>query len=103
MWRSDPKRDSEPISFMAQKRDRGREQFTSLRTEAAMSGKRAAILTGCGYGPKVVLEAKNLRSAQRRGGGGFVKTSSDKTTTDGADAGGLASPPFFPLAGRATA
>ena len=41
----------------------GREQLASLSTEAAMSGKWAAIFSASGCGSKVVLEAKNLWTA----------------------------------------
>jgi len=63
-------------------KERGREQLASLRTEAAMSGKWAAILSASRWGSKVVLEAKNLRTAWGRGGGDFVKTSPDATATE---------------------
>jgi len=36
-----------------QMKERGREQLASLRTEAAMSGKWAAILSASGWGSKV--------------------------------------------------
>jgi len=70
--------------------ERVREQLASLRTEAAMSGKWAAILSTAGWGSKVVLEAKNLRTAWGRGGGDFVKTSPDASTTEEAEAGPFA-------------
>jgi len=68
-----------------------------------MSGKRAAILTASGWGPNVILEAKNLRLARRTGGGGLIKTWPNATTTEGANAWDLAWGPFLPLAGGATA
>jgi len=46
-----------------QEKERGREEFASLRTEAAMSGKWAVILIASRCGSRVVLEAKNLRKA----------------------------------------
>jgi len=51
-----------------QVKERGREQLASLRTEAAMSGKWAAILNASVSGSKMVLEAKNLLTAWGRGG-----------------------------------
>jgi len=73
-----------------QVKESGREKLASLRTEAAMSGKLAAILTASGWGSKVVLEAKNLRTAWGRGGGDFIKTSLDATATEEAEAGPFA-------------
>jgi len=58
-----PSSDAEPLSLTVQLKERGREQLASLRTEAAMSGKWAAILSASGWGSKVVLETKNLRTA----------------------------------------
>jgi len=55
--------ETEPVSFTVQEKEGGREQLGSLRTEAAMSGKWAAILTASGWGSRVVLEAKNLLTA----------------------------------------
>ena len=52
MWSSDTRRDTEPFSFTVQEKDSRREQVASLRTETAMSGKRAAILAASGWGPK---------------------------------------------------
>jgi len=86
VWRSVPSNDTEPLSLTVQVKERGREQLASLRTEAAMSGKWAAILSASGWGSKVVLEAKNLRTAWGRGGGDFVKTSPDATATEEAEA-----------------
>ena len=80
-----PRSDTEPLSLTVQVKERGREQLTSLRTEAAMSGKWAAILSGAGWGSKVVMEAKNLRRAWGRGGGDFVKASPDATATEAAE------------------
>jgi len=51
-------------------KERGREQLASLRIEAVMSGKWAAILSASGWGSRVVLEAKNLE--QLGGGKGVV-------------------------------
>jgi len=68
-----------------------------------MLGKWPAILSASGWGSKVVLEAKNVRTAWGRGGGGLVKTSPDATATEEAETGPLAWPPFFPLAGAAAA
>ena len=82
-----PSSDTEPLSLTVQMNERGREQLASLRTEAAMSGKWAAILSASGWGSKVVLEAKNLRTAGGRGGGDFIKTSPDATATEEAEAG----------------
>ena len=69
-----PRSDTEPLSLTVQVKERGREQLASVTTEAAMSGKWAAILSASGWGSKVVLEAKNLRTSWGRGGGDFVKT-----------------------------
>jgi len=55
-----------------------------------MSGEWAAILTASGWGSKVVLEAKNLRTAWGRGGGDFINTSPDATATEEAEAGPFA-------------
>jgi len=85
-----PSNDTEPLSLTVQVKERGREQLASLRTEAAMSGKWAAILSASGWGSKVVLKAKNLRTAWGRGGGDFVKTSLDVTATEEAETGLLA-------------
>jgi len=82
-----PSSDTEPLSLTVQVKEMGREQLASLRTEAAMSGKWAAILSASGWGSKVVLEAKNLRTAWGRGGGDFVKTSLDTTATEEAETG----------------
>jgi len=71
-------------------KERGREQLASLRREAAISGKWAAILSASGWGLKVVLEAKNLRTAWGRGGGDFIKTSPDATATEEAETGPFA-------------
>ena len=98
-----PSSDTEPLSLTVQVKERGREQLASLRTEPAMSGKWAAILSTSGWASKVVLEAKNLRTAWGRGGGDFVKTSPDATATEEAVAEPCASGPFFPLAGGAAA
>jgi len=68
-----------------------------------MSGKWAAILDASGWGSKVVLEAKDLRTGWGRGGGGFEKTSPDATATEEAVTEAFACRPFFPLAGDATA
>jgi len=103
VWRSVPRSDTEPLSLTLQVKERGREQLASLRPEAAMSGKWAAILSVSGWGLRVVLEAKNLRTAWGREGGGFVKTSPDATATEEAEAGAFACRPFFPLAVGATA
>ena len=73
-----------------QEKGRGREQLASLTTEAAMSGKWAAIMSASGWGSMVVLEAKNLLTAWGRGGGGFVKASPDATATEEAEAGPFA-------------
>ena len=78
MWRSVPSNDTEPLSLTGQVKQRRREQLASLRTGAAITGKRAAILSASGWGSKVVLEAKNLRSAWGRGGGGFIITSATR-------------------------
>jgi len=61
--RSVPSSDTEPLSLTVQVKERGREQLVSLRTEAAISGKWAAILSASGWGVKVVLQGKNLRTA----------------------------------------
>jgi len=98
-----PSSDTEPLALTVQVKERGREQLASLRTKAAMSGKWAAILGASGWGSKVVLEAKNLRTAWGRGGGDFVKTSPDTTATEEAEAEAFPCRPFFPLAGGATA
>jgi len=98
-----PSNDTEPLSLTVQVNERGREQLASLRTEAAMSGKWAAILSASGWGSKVVLEAKNLRTAWGRGGGGFVKTTPDASATEEAETGAVTSRPFFPLTGSAAA
>jgi len=87
VWRSVPSSDTKPLSLTVQVKERGREQLASLRTEAAMSGKWAAILSASGWGSKEVLEAKNLRTASGRGGGDFVKTSPDTTATEEAETG----------------
>ena len=50
--------DTEPLSYTVQVEERGREQLASLRPEAAMSGKWAAILRVSGWGSRVDLEAK---------------------------------------------
>ena len=71
-------------------KERGREQLASLRTEAAMSGKWAAILSASGWGSKVVLEAKNLRTAWGSGGGDLVQTAPDATATEEAETGPFA-------------
>jgi len=68
-------------------KERGREQLASLRTEAAMSGKWAAILSACGWGSKVVLDTQNLRAAWGRGGEDFVTTSPNATAMEEAEAG----------------
>ena len=73
-----------------QVKERGRDQLASLRTEAAMSGKWAALLSTSGWGSKVVLEAQNLHTAWGRGGGDFVKTSPDATGTEEAETGPFA-------------
>jgi len=86
VWRLVPSNDTEPLSLTVQVKERGREQLASLRTEAAMSRKWAAILSASGWGSKVVLEAKNLRTAWGRGGGDFVQTSPDPTATEEAEA-----------------
>ena len=86
-----------------QVKESGREQLTYLRTEAAMSGKWAAILGASGWGWKVVLEAKNLQTAWGRTGGDFVKTSPDATATEEPEPEAFACRPFFLLAGGATA
>jgi len=70
--------------------ERGREQLGSLRTEAAMTWKWAAILSASGWGSKVVLQGKDLRTAWRRGGRDFVKASTDATATEEAETGLLA-------------
>jgi len=101
--RSVPSNDTEPGSLTVQVKERGREQLASLRTEAAMSGKWAAILSPSGWGSRVVLEAKNLQIAWGRGGRDFVKTSPHATATEEAETGPFASRPFFPLAGGAAA
>jgi len=85
-----PSNDTEPLSLTLQVKERGRGQLASLRTEAAMPGKWAAILSASESGWKVVLEAKNLRTAWRRGGGDFVKTSPDAIATDEAGTGPFA-------------
>jgi len=90
VWRSVPRRDTEPLSLTVQVKESGREQLASLRTEAAMSRKWAAIFSASGWVSKVVLEAKNLRTAWGRGGGGFTKTSPDATATEEAEAGPFA-------------
>jgi len=84
-------------------KERGKEQLASLRTEAAMSGKWAAILSASGWGSKVVLKAKNLQTAWGRGGGDFVQTSRDATATEEAEAEAFACRRFFPLSGGLTA
>jgi len=99
VWRSAPSRETEPLSFTVQEKERGREQFDSLRMEAAMSGKWAAILTASGWGSRVILEAKNLHTAWGRGGGGFIKTSRDATATEEAKTDCLVERPFLPLVG----
>ena len=85
-----PSSDTEPLSLTVQVKERGREKLASLRTVAAMSGKWAAILSASGWGSKVVLEAKNLRTAWAREGGDFVITSPDATTTEEAERGPFA-------------
>jgi len=85
-----PSSDTEPLSLTVPVKERGREQLASLRTEAAMSGKWAAILSASGWCSKVVLEAENLRTACGRGGGDFIKTSPDATATEEAEAGPFA-------------
>jgi len=64
-----PSRDTQPLSLTVQVKERGREQLASLRTEAAMSGKWAAILSASGWASKVVLEAKESADSlgERRG------------------------------------
>jgi len=86
VWRSVPSNDTETLALTVQVKERGREQLASLRTEAAMSGKWAAILSASGWGSKVVLEAKNLRTAWGSEGGDFVKTSPNATATEEAEA-----------------
>jgi len=98
-----PSNDTEPLSLTVQVKERGREQFASLKKEAAMSGKWAAILCASGSGSKVDLEAKSLRTAWGRGGGDFVKTSPEATAMEEAETGPLAWQPFFPLVGYAAA
>jgi len=82
-----PSGDTKPLSLTMQVKERGREQLASLRTEAAMSGKWATIMTTSGWGSKVVLEAKNLQIAWGIGGGDFVTTSPDATSTEEAETG----------------
>ena len=67
-----PRSDTEPSILTVQVKNRGRKQLVSLRTEAAMSGKWAAILSASGWGSKAVLEAKNLPTAWGRGGVDFL-------------------------------
>jgi len=98
-----PSSDTEPLLLTVQVKERGREELASLRTEAVMSGKWAAILSASGWGSKVVLEAKNVRTAWGRGGGDFVKASPDATAMEEAEAGLIVWRHFFPLAGGATA
>jgi len=88
--RSVPSSETEPLSLTVQVKETGREQLASLRTEAAMSEKWAAILSASGWGSKVVLEAKSLRTAWGRAGGDFVKASPDATATEEAETGLLA-------------
>jgi len=85
-----PSSNTESLSLTVQVKERGREQLASLRTEAAMSGKWAAILSASGWGSKMVLEAKNLRTAWGRGGGDFIKASPDATATEEAERGPFA-------------
>ena len=103
MRRSAPSRVTEPLSFTMQEEERGRGHFTSLRTEAVMSGRWAAILVPDRWGSKVILEVKNLHSPQGRGGGGFITTSPNVTATEGAEKRGLACRPFSLLVGGAPA
>ena len=97
VWRSAPSSETEPLSFNVQEKERGREQFASLRTGVAMSVQWAAILVASGWGSNLVLEAKNLCTDWGRGGGGFIKTSPNATAIEEAEAGGFARWPFFPL------
>jgi len=90
VWRSPPSNETESLSFTVQEQERGRELFASLKTEAAMSGKCAAILIASGCGSRVVLEAKKMRTACGRGGVGFTKASLDATATEEAVAAGFA-------------
>jgi len=80
-----PSSNTDPLLLTVQVKERGREQLASLRTEAAISGKWAAMLSASGWDSKVVLEEKNLRTAWGRGGGGLVKTSPNATATEEAE------------------
>ena len=85
-----PSSDTEPVSLTVQVKERGREPLASVRTEAAMSGKWAAIFSASRWGSSVVLEEKNLRTAWGRGGGDFVKPSPKASATEAAEAGPFA-------------
>ena len=99
MRRSAPSSITDPLLFTVHEKERGREQFASLRTEVAMSGKLAAILMAPGWGSKVILEVKNVCSASGRGGGNFTKSSPETTATEEPKKEGMACQPFLPLTG----
>jgi len=103
VWRSAPSNTTDPLSFTVQAKERVRAQFASLKTEAAMLGKWAAILDDSGWGSRVVLKAKKLGTAGGRGGGAFIIISPDATATDDANAGGFACRFFLPWVEGATA